>query len=145
MRRAAAAVAAVIAACASPAGAERSGCGPEWLEIAVVVTQGGGAEERPIPIECVHQISNRRIRIGFMVPPGPDCHELVRVELAESADVVAITLIGAVNDNPAAGACPDEARRAVTEVDLAAPVDDRALLDGSADGAPSASADGSPP
>ena len=114
-----------LAACASPTGAERSGCGPDWLEVEAVVTQRGGDDEQPIPIDCVHEIGNRRVRIGFVVPPGPECHQLARVDLVESADAVAITLIGAVNDDPAAGACPDEARRAVTEVDLAAPLDDR--------------------
>jgi hypothetical protein len=121
----------VLAACGTPSGAERSGCGPDWREATVVVTAPAGGEERPIPIECMHDIGVRRITIGFALPGGPDCVQLRRVLLVESADVVAVTLIGAVNDDPAAGACPDEGTMAVTEVDLAAPVGDRILLDGS--------------
>ena len=133
MRRAAAAAAVLlVAGCAGPTGAERSGCGPERRDAELVVTQPSGVDEQPIPIDCMHRIANRRIRIGFTLPGGPDCHILRRVDLSESADAVAVTLIGAVNDDPAAGACPDEPRMAVTEVDLAAPLDDRVLLDGTA-------------
>ena len=44
---------------------------------------------------------------------------------------MSITLTLARNDDPLAGACPDEALRAATEIELQAPVADRALLDGS--------------
>ena len=133
MRRAVTAVLALaLAACASPAGTERSGCGPEWLDVPSVLTEPDGTDGGPIAIECMQQIRNRRVRIGFTLPPGPSCHQLARVELVESADAVAITLIGGVNDDPAAGACPEEPRPAATEVDLAAPLDERTLLDGSA-------------
>jgi hypothetical protein len=121
----------LLAACAVPVGEDRSGCGPEWLDIEPVVTSARGADERPVPIECMHQIANRRVRVGFTLPAGPSCYLLRRVELRESADAVSITLVAAVDDDPAAGACPEEPRRAVTEIDLAAPIDDRALLDGS--------------
>ena len=135
MRRAAAAAAVLlVAGCAGLTGAERSGCGPDRRDAEVVVTQAAGADGEPIPIDCMHRIANRRIRVGFTLPAGPDCHVLRRVELAESADAVSVTLIGGVNDDPAAGACPDEPRMAVTEVDLAAPLDERVLLDGSAAG-----------
>jgi hypothetical protein len=95
-----------------------------------VVTRPAGANERPIPIDCMHRIANRRIRVGFTLPGGPDCHVLRRVELVESADAVEVTLIGATLDDPNAGACPTGDRIAVTEIDLAAPIDDRVLLDG---------------
>jgi hypothetical protein len=132
MRKAALLLAVLVTACASPAGAERSGCGPDRRDAEVVVTQPAGVDERPIPIDCMHGISLRRIRVGFTLPAGPDCHVLARVELVESADAVEVTLIGATLDDPLAGACPPEARIAVTEVDLAAPLDDRVLLDGAA-------------
>jgi hypothetical protein len=35
-----------------------------------------------------------------------------------------------VNDDPNAGSCPEEARRVATEIDLAAPIGERLLLDG---------------
>ena len=132
MGRASLAALLVLAGCASPTGSERTGCNAEWLEVPSVATEVGGVAEQPLPIDCIEQIANRRVRIGFSLPPGPSCHVLARVELIESADAVSITLIGAVVDDPNAGACPDEARMVSTEVDLASPVDDRRLLDGSA-------------
>ena len=121
----------LLVACASPVGADRPGCAAEWQEAEAVAAMALGTDEQPLRIECMHQIANRRVRVGFVLPAGPSCHVLSRVELVESADAISITLFGAVDDDPNAGACPDEARRAVTEIDVAAPVDDRALLDGS--------------
>jgi hypothetical protein len=78
----------------------------------------------------MRRVDEKRISIGFELPPGPDCYELAAVELVESADAVSVTLqVAPMTD--AGGACPTERARAVTEVDLQAPVGDRALLDGS--------------
>ena len=132
MRRACLAVLLALTGCASPTGATRNGCNADWLEVPAVAAQASGAEEEILPVECIDEIANRRLRIGFSLPAGPTCHVLGRVELLESADTISITLIGAVNDDPNAGACPEEAQMVVTEVDLAAPADDRRLLDGSA-------------
>ena len=132
MRRACLAALLVLAGCASPTGATRNGCNADWLEVPAVAAQAGAVGEETLPIDCIEQIANRRLRIGFSLPAGPTCHVLGRVELVESVDAISITLVGAVNDDPNAGACPEEARMVVTEVDLAAPVDDRRLLDGSA-------------
>ena len=131
MRRAAIATLLVVAGCASPTGIGRAGCDADWLDLPSVATRPGGVEELPLQIDCIEELSNRRLRIGFRLPAGPACRVLSRVELLESADAVSITLISAVNDDPNAGACPDEAQMVVTEIDLAAPVDDRRLLDGS--------------
>ena len=131
MRRAAIAAMVVLTACAAPSGEERTGCGAEWRGLEAVVAAARGVDEQPLRIECIHQIENRRVRVGFILPGGPSCHLLGRIELVESADAVSITLFGAVDDDPAAGACPEEPRHVVTEIDLAAPVADRALLDGS--------------
>jgi hypothetical protein len=131
MGRGAPAVLLLLVACIAPTGAERHGCNAEWLDAPAVIAQPIGTGEQAIAIDCLDQIKNRRLRVGFFLPTGPDCHVLRRVELVESAEAVAITLIGGVDDSPTAGACPEEPRRVVTEVDLAAPLDDRALLDGS--------------
>ncbi|MGH2417396.1 MAG: hypothetical protein ACRDFY_03600 [Candidatus Limnocylindria bacterium] len=130
MRRALVA-ALLLAACATPVGAERSGCGAEWQDAEAVAAVPPGTEEQSLPIECMHQIANRRVRVGFVLPAGPSCHVLSRVGLVESADAVSITLFGAVDDDPNVGACLDEGRMVVTEIDVAAPIDDRVLLDGS--------------
>lgn len=120
-----------LAGCASPNGAERPGCNAEWIEAPSVAAQVGGSQEQALPIDCMQPIASRRLRLGFVLPAGPSCHVLSRVELTESADAVSITLFGAVNDDPNAGACPDEPQMVVTEIDLASPIDDRRLLDGS--------------
>jgi hypothetical protein len=134
MRRGAAAalvVGLLLPACGTPTGVERHGCVLDAIRDAqVVITRPGGAEERPIPIDCMHDIGRRRLRIGFTLPPGPECHVLSRIEVHETADAITVTLVGGVIDDPAAGACPDEPTRAVTDVDVAAPVDERVLLDG---------------
>jgi len=132
MPRIVAAALLVLAGCASPVGTERPACAAEWLEVTTVVAEAGGVREEVVAIECIEPIGPHRVRVGFVLPPGPDCFVLQRVELRESADAISITLIRAVNDDPNAGACPEEARMAMTEIDLASPVDDRALLDGRA-------------
>jgi hypothetical protein len=131
MRSGAVTLALVLAGCTSPAGAEREVCDAEWLDVTAVAAQSSGVREAPLPVECFEEVGNRRVRIGFTLPAGPDCHVLRRVELVESAEAASIMLVGAVNDDPNAGACAEEPRRVVTEVDLASPIDDRRLLDGS--------------
>lgn len=124
-----------LVGCSAPSGAERPGCDAEWLELEAAIAHGAGGAERAVPMECVSSIGPRRVRVGFVVPPGPDCLELSRIELVESADAASITLFLARNDDPNAGSCPPERRLAVTELDLQAPIDDRVLLDGAdADG-----------
>ena len=132
MHRAAAAcfVLMALAACAAPSGTERAGCNAEWLDAPAVAARGDGIEEQSLTIECIEPIGPRRVQIGFHLPAAPSCHLLSRVELVESADAVSITLIGTVSDDPNAGACAEETRRVLTEVDLQAPIADRALLDG---------------
>ena len=120
----------VVTACAAPSGEERRGCNADWHDASSVAATGMGGDAEPLEIACIDGVANRRIRVGFTLPAGPDCHVLQRVELLESADAVSITLIVAVDDDPNAGACPDEPRMVVTGVDLAAPIGDRLLLDG---------------
>ncbi len=122
----------VLNACASPSGEERRGCNASWLDASPVAATGVGVDEMSLPIECIEEIQNRRLRLGFTLPAGPQCHVLHRVEVVESGDAVSITLIGAINDDPNAGACPEGNRMVITELDLAAPLDDRLVLDGSA-------------
>ena len=119
-----------VTACAAPSGEERRGCNADWLDASSVAATGTGVGAQPLEFACIDGVANRRVRLGFTLPAGPDCHILQRVELVESADAVSITLIGAVNDDPNAGACATEPRMVVTEIDLAAPIGDRLLLDG---------------
>ena len=134
MHRAAIAVLVLLSACAAPAGEQRGECGAAWLDVEAAVATPRGVDERAVAFDCIDEIADRRVRVGFTLPAGPSCHLLHRVELVESADAASITLFAAVDDDPAAGACPEEPRTAVTEIDLAAPIGDRILLDGSVAG-----------
>ncbi len=84
-----------------------------------------------LAIECMRPIDDKRVRIGFLMPAGPTCYRLSEIEVVEAADAVSFTLVASVDDNPAAGACPEDETRTATEIDLQAPVGERALLDGS--------------
>ena len=75
-------------------------------------------------------IGDRRVIIGFELPPGPDCYELAAIEMVESADAVALTLVASPIDD-VGGSCSPDPVRTITEVDLQSPVGDRMLLDGS--------------
>ena len=97
----------------------------------MIVTPAGEDGAVPVPIDCMRRIDQRRVRIGFFLPPGPSCHRLSAIEVVEGADAVSITLFASSDDNPAAGACPEEETRTATEIDLQAPVADRVLFDGS--------------
>jgi hypothetical protein len=121
----------LLAGCGSPAGRETPECGAEWRDVESVVVVPGGADPRPVALECIRQVDDKRLRMGFTLPGGPECWQLSDYRLVESADAVAITLFIARSTDPAAGACAPEPRAVATEMDLQAPVDDRILLDGS--------------
>lgn len=126
-------VLALLVACTVPAGAEVATCDAGWRNVQPLILDPGDGGSEAVPIDCMRPIERRRLRIGFTMPAGPECRRLQAVEVSEAADAVSITIIVRLDDDPAAGACPDEPRRAVTEIDLAAPVANRALLDGSLD------------
>ncbi|MEO7267573.1 MAG: hypothetical protein ABIY36_06160 [Candidatus Limnocylindria bacterium] len=88
-------------------------------------------EAVPIEIDCIAEIDESRIRIGFRMPPGPGCHRLGGIHLTETADAVSVSATVQAFEDPLAGACPPEPIQVVTEVELQAPVGDRVLLDGS--------------
>jgi hypothetical protein len=120
-----------LTACATPSGARVFECDPNFELRNPHIVQPSDGEEQAVPIECMRQVERRRIRIGFTMPPGPDCYVLSRVEVVESEDAASVTLFVARSDDPTAGSCPPEPRRAGTEIDLQAPVGRRTLLDGS--------------
>jgi hypothetical protein len=131
IRRAALAAALLLAACTAPSGVAVDECNTSWRGLEPQIVRGGPDGEREsVPIACMRRIDERRITIGFQMPPGPECFELAAVELEESADAVAVTLLVSVLDD-VGGTCPEEPARTLTEVDLQSPVGDRTLLDGS--------------
>lgn len=131
MRRAALA-ALLLTACAAPAGAPvEAECDASWRFVESHILAERDGERQTVPIECIRQAGLRRIRIGFLMPAGPDCFGLTGIDVVESGDAVSVTLVVARDEDPLAGACPGEPLRAATEIELQAPVADRALLDGS--------------
>jgi hypothetical protein len=130
IRRAALAATLLLAACTAPSGVAVDECNTSWRGLDPQIVRGTAAERESVPIACILPIDDRRVMIGFELPPGPDCYELAAVELEESADAVAVTLaVSTIED--IGGSCPAEPIRTVTEVDLQSPVGDRILLDGS--------------
>ena len=130
MRRAALA-ALLLAACAVPSGAPIADCDISWLNVESRIEADVDGEQLTVPIDCLRDLGRTRIRLGFTMPAGPDCYEIGDVATVEGAEEVSVTLVLVRNDDPAAGACPDEGKRATTEIDLQAPIDGRTLLDGS--------------
>jgi hypothetical protein len=132
--RSALVLALLLAACATPAGRSVGDCDASWRDVeSVVVRPGsGGTKTETVPIDCMRRVDQKRVRIGFSMPPGPACYTLSGVDVVEAADAVSIALWVTAIADPAAGACPEEATRTATEIDLEAPVADRSLLDGSA-------------
>ena len=120
-----------LSACAVPAGRTVAECDASWREVESVIVQQSPSEAEPLPIECMRRVDQSRVRIGFTMPPGPTCYVLSAVDVVEAAESVSIALSMTAVADPAAGACPEEATRSATEIDLQAPVDDRILLDGS--------------
>jgi hypothetical protein len=129
MRRAAL-LALLLAACAVPTGVAVEECNTSWRGLDPLIATGATGERQAVPIACILPIGERRVIIGFELPPGPDCYELAAIEVEESADAVAVTLVASLLDN-VGGSCSPEPVRTVTEVDLQSPVGDRTLLDGS--------------
>jgi hypothetical protein len=129
IRRAALAAMLLLTACVTPSGVAVDLCNTSWRGLDPTIVAGRADEPQSVPISCVSAIDDKRVSIGFEMPPGPDCYELSAIDLEESADAVAITLrVSRIDDG---GACPIEPVRSVTEIDLQSPVDDRTLLDGS--------------
>lgn len=130
--RSALAALALLAACTTPSGTQAEVCDGSWRDVAsVIVSPASGGERQAVAIRCIRPVDENRVRIGFEMPPGPDCYELAAIDVVEAAHAVSIALFVSRVDDPAAGACPMEDRRTATEVDLQAPVAGRELLDGS--------------
>ena len=128
--RAALAALLLLTACASPSGVAVEECNTSWRGLEAHIATGAEDDRLAVPIACMLSIDERRILIGFEMPPGPGCFELGVIHLEESADAVAVTLLASPTAD-AFDSCSTEPARVVTEIDLQAPVGDRRLLDGS--------------
>jgi hypothetical protein len=121
----------LLSACARPGGAAVEFCGPDWQGVEPVIVTASDVQATAVPIECIRRIGEARVRIGFEMPPGPECHQLAAVEIDEAAESVSLTVMVARVDDPLAGACAPRGTRTTTEVDLQAPIAERQVLDGS--------------
>jgi hypothetical protein len=106
--RSALVLALLLAACATPAGRSVGDCDASWRDVeSVVVRPGsGGTKTETVPIDCMRRVDQKRVRIGFSMPPGPACYTLSGVDVVEAADAVSIALWVTAIADPAAGACP---------------------------------------
>ena len=121
----------LLTACVTASGADTPLCDAGWRSREARIVEPGGVDERAVAIDCMRSLERRRLRIGFTMPGGPDCHRLSRVDVVETADAVSVTVFVARTDDPTAGACADEPQRIRTEIDLQQAVGSRDLLDGS--------------
>lgn len=121
------ALCALATACGAPAGAELPVCDPPSVDAQALAAEPGGADPQVIPIICWQQVGHERIRLRFEVPSALACPHLEELNLAESADAIAVSV--AVARDPDGGACPAEPGLATTEVDLLSPVGTRRVLD----------------
>ena len=72
MHRAAMAGLLLLAACAAPTGVAVEECNTSWRGIDTLIATGVSADQQPIPISCMRTFDEKRIIIGFEMPPGPD-------------------------------------------------------------------------
>ena len=121
----------LLTGCAVADGAPADLCDAGWRSRDSMIVEPGGVDEQPVAIDCMRALERRRLRIGFTMPPGPDCHRVSRIDVVETVEAVSVTVFLARNDDPNAGACSDEPRRVRTELDLQQAAGRRDLLDGS--------------
>ncbi|HSK93451.1 MAG TPA: hypothetical protein VLA76_05270 [Candidatus Angelobacter sp.] len=121
----------LLVGCITPFGGPVVECGEDWqpttVEGGTVVT--GNLET--LPIECYRVTGERRLEVGILMPPGPDCYAVDYVEVIEDGEAVSLEVrIGTVA-NPLGGACPPESFSWGVPVELNGPVEGRRILDAS--------------
>lgn len=121
----------VLAGCIVPSGGPIPSCGDDWqpttVEGGTVVT----GNLQTLPIECYRVTAERRLELGILMPPGPDCYAVDYVEVVEDAEAVSLEVrIGTIS-NPLGGACPPESFPWGVPVELNQPIGERRILDAS--------------
>ena len=122
------AVGALLAACAQPQGTPLPECGPDWEPVIVDGPPRPVELPHPIPIECYRVVAEQRLEIGFLMPPGPECHAVELIEVIEDDAAISVELRIGRESNPL-GACPQEPLAWGATVELNRPVEDRTVLD----------------
>lgn len=121
----------LLAGCATPTGGPVEVCGPDWEPVIVDGPPGTTGFPETVPIECYLPIAERRIQVGFSMPPGPTCYAIDVVEVVENAEAVSLEVRVAESRSPLAGACPPDELPWAATVELNQPVADRRILDAS--------------
>lgn len=117
-------------ACVSPHGAPVGPCGPEWDPVIVDGPHRPTELARSVAVECYRVVAERRIEVGFLMPPGPDCYALEAVEVIESDEAISLEVrIG--RETAPLGSCPDERLPWGATVELNGPAEGRQVLDAS--------------
>lgn len=125
----------VAAGCVVPQGAPVDECAPAWEPDVAEAPGTITGPAQTIPISCYRVDAERRIEIGFAMPPGPECYAVDLVDVIEDAEAVSLELrIGPIR-NPLGGACPDEEFVWSVPVELNRPIEGRRVLDASRLGA----------
>jgi hypothetical protein len=123
-----AALAVLLAGCASPQGTPVPMCASDFEPVLQARPRAMTDRPESIPVECYRITGNARIEVGFIMPPGPDCHAVESVEVVESSDAVSIELrVGGIIDP--LGACPEQELPWSVLVELNTAIEGREVLD----------------
>ena len=126
--RALIAVVVFLAGCVSPQGTPVPLCADDFEPVLSARPRAMTDRPESIPIECYRITGNARIEVGFIMPPGPQCHAVESVEVSESPDAVSLELrVGGIIDP--LGACPEEELPWSVLVELNGPIEGREVLD----------------
>ena len=77
----------LLTACGGPSGVAVEECDTSWRGIEARIVTSGTVERQTVPIACMRAVDERRISIGFEIPPGPDCHEVAAIVEQSKAEV----------------------------------------------------------
>ncbi len=91
----------------------------------------GAVDLRPQPFESAAPVGERQLAVRFWGGVAP-CSVVGRVEVQETPERVTVTVHGGRDPAPGSVACVELAVFQELIVDLAAPVGDRAIVDGAA-------------
>lgn len=126
--RAVAVLALLLAACVSPQGTPIPLCADDFEPVLSARPRAMTDRPESIPIECYRITGNARLEVGFIMPPGPECHAVESVEVVEGPDAVSLELrVGGIIDP--LGACPEEELPWSVLVELNGPIEGREVLD----------------
>lgn len=122
------ALAVLVVGCVAPQGTPVPECVADFESLFAATPRAMTDRPQSIPVECYRVTGEARIEVGFIMPPGPQCHAVESVEVIEGPDAVSIELrVGGIIDP--LGACPEEELPWSVLVELNGPIEGREVLD----------------